>query len=94
MDFMTPSHVPATVWHREIYGNPIARPLRGTALTTDDWIWLNAGDRVRVQRENEIAATGSIDVVSGDASIFWVWLDDGRGRVALHMEAKVSVWLE
>lgn len=64
------------------------------ALTPDNWVWLNPDDRVKVQREREAMATGVIDVVAPDASIFWIWLDGGRGRVALHMDDNVSVWLE
>jgi hypothetical protein len=59
------------------------RPRSGSALTTDDWVWLNPNDRVKLQRENEAIAAVFIDVVAPDASIFWVWLDGGRGRVAL-----------
>jgi hypothetical protein len=35
-----------------------------------------------------------IDVIAPDASIFWVWLDDGRGRVALHRDDDAHVWFE
>ncbi|WP_223937306.1 hypothetical protein [Arthrobacter sp. StoSoilB5] len=71
-----------------------ARPSSGSALTPDDWVWLSPNDRVRIQRENEAALAGFIDIVAPDASIFWIWLDEGRGRVALHMDDDVGVWLE
>lgn len=78
----------------ETYINVPTRPSRGTVLTPDDWVWLNPNDRVKVQREKEPVTAGAIDVVALDASIFWIWLDGGRGRVALHMDDNVSVWLE
>ncbi|MET1155409.1 hypothetical protein [Arthrobacter sp.] len=50
------------------------------ALSTDDWVILNTGDRVVVQRPNVSPCLGTIDDVSEDASIIWVWLD-GLGRM-------------
>jgi hypothetical protein len=71
-----------------------SRPKSRSALSVSDWVWLNENDRVKVQREYEPVTAGVIDVVAHDASIFWVWLDGGRGRVALHMDDNVSVWFE
>ncbi len=89
------SAAPKGVWTPETHMVWAAtRPRVGDALTTDEWVWLNPNDRVKVQRGNGPIAAGFIDVVAPDASIFWIWLDDGRGRVALHMGDIVSVWLE
>ncbi|MET3812400.1 hypothetical protein [Arthrobacter sp. UYEF3] len=71
-----------------------AKAARGGKLAIEDWVLLNPGYRVRVQRENESVTAGFVDVVAPDASVFWVWLDDGRGRVALHEHDNVAVWLE
>lgn len=78
----------------EIYTTMGSRPSSGSALTVNEWVWLNENDRVKVQREYESVTAGVIDVVAPDASVFWVWLDGGRGRVALHMDENVSVWFE
>jgi hypothetical protein len=55
-------------------------PNLGPSLSTDDWVFLNAGDRVLVLRPNEPPCCGTIDDVSEDACIIWVWLD-GIGRI-------------
>jgi hypothetical protein len=55
-------------------------PTLGPALSTDDWVFLNPGDRVFVERANETPRYGTIDDVSEDATLIWVWLD-GLGRV-------------
>ena len=82
------------VWLADEYSKVGKPPRRGSALTTDDWVWLNPEDRVKVQLDSEVVAAGFVDIVAPDASIFWIWLDGGRGRVALHMDDHVSVWLE
>ena len=69
-------------------------PVPGEKLEVEKWVWLNSGQRVRVKREREAVSGGFVDLVAPDASIFWVWLDDGRGRIALHEDDKVSVWYE
>lgn len=63
-------------------------------LQREDWVWLNDGCRVRVKRENNRVVTGMVDIVAPDASIFWVWLDHGQGRIALHEDDQVTVWIE
>lgn len=67
----------------------------GWRLDLDDWVWLNPGYKVQVRRRNEALMSGSVDVVAPDASVFWVWLDrGGLGRVALHEDDDVTVWVE
>lgn len=62
------------------------------SLRYEDWVELNPGHRVRVQRYGESAANGTVDHVAEDASCFWVWLDDGRGRVLISEGDGSSVW--
>jgi hypothetical protein len=84
----------SVAWIVEAHRDLVRRRCNGDALTSDDWFWLNPDDRVRIQRPNETAAAGVIDIVAPDASIFWVWLDEGRGRVALHRDDAAHVWFE
>lgn len=63
-------------------------------LSREDWVFLNINDRICVRWENGVVNYGTVDVVAPDASIFWIWLDSGRGRVALHEDDNVSVWFE
>jgi hypothetical protein len=55
-------------------------PTVGPVPTIDDWVFLNTGDRVVVQRPKEIPCLGTIEDVSEDASFIWVRLD-GLGRI-------------
>jgi hypothetical protein len=53
------------------------------ALTYEDWVQLNQGDRVLVQRPGHTPQQGTVDDVSEDATYFWTWLD-GHGRVLIY----------
>ena len=50
-------------------------------LTIADWVYLNVGDEVVVQRLGELPHAGEVDDVNDDATIFWVCLHNGRGRI-------------
>ncbi|MGK3649744.1 hypothetical protein [Pseudarthrobacter enclensis] len=40
---------------------------------------LSAGDRVRFA-EGTLSGTGTVDAVTSDYAIVWVWADEGQGR--------------
>lgn len=62
-------------------------------LEARDWIRLNRGDSVYVRRENQVLLSGAVDDIAPDGSIFWMWIDSGGGRIALHKDDDISVWL-
>lgn len=78
-----------SVWSSGPYWVPPDAP-----LSPNEWVLLKPSDRLWVKRENEAGTRGTVDVIALDCSIFWVWLDGGRGRVALHKDDNVSVWFE
>ncbi len=51
-------------------------------LSHHNWIHLNPGDRVIVQRTGHAAECGTIDDIAGDASYFWVCID-GQSRILI-----------
>jgi hypothetical protein len=53
-------------------------------LAFNDWVYLNPGDEVVVQRVGRSPYQGWVDDINDDASVFWVWLNDGRGRILVH----------
>lgn len=57
-----------------------------------EWIHLNEGQRVVARRLGEYPRAGEIDAVSEDAFVFWVWLDNGEGRIMVHAQDDVRVW--
>ncbi|MFK0002712.1 hypothetical protein [Paenarthrobacter sp. NPDC090522] len=63
-------------------------------MSTAEWAGLMPLDRVRIQLESRAVEFGSVDLIADDASIFWVWLDNGHGRVAVHQHDNVKVWRE
>lgn len=73
------------------YSSP---PTPGPPLTTDDWVFLNPNDRVLVRARDASLESGVVDVVASDASVFWIWLDGGRGRITIHESDVVQVWFE
>ncbi|BCW77932.1 hypothetical protein NicSoilB11_42570 (plasmid) [Arthrobacter sp. NicSoilB11] len=66
---------------------------KGEELLAADWAQLEEGHYVIVQRDSEPAVSGEVDVVTQDASVFWVWLDGGRGRIAVYGDEGFRVWL-
>ena len=51
-------------------------------LPYEDWVYLDRGDEVVVQRPGHARRYGTVDELSEDASYFWVWLD-GHGRMLI-----------
>lgn len=56
---------------------------KARALPYEDWVHLNQGDRVVVQRPGNAPQRGTVDDVNEDASYFWIWLD-GHGRILIY----------
>ena len=53
-------------------------------LTSDDRIHLKSGDEVIIERAGELPQRGEVDDVNEDASIFWIHLYGGRGRILVY----------
>lgn len=47
-----------------------------------NWVHLNPGDRVIVKRYCFGPEHGTVDIVSEDATYFWVWID-GQSRILI-----------
>lgn len=65
----------------------------GDELPHYQWNQLGEGDGVTVQREDQTRVFGKVDVVADDGSIFWIWLDNGNGRIAIYGGHETHVWL-
>jgi hypothetical protein len=66
---------------------------KGNALPGSMWGQLEEGDYIIIERDGEPTMGGEVEIVSADASVFWVRIDRGRGRIAVHADAGTSVWL-
>ena len=66
---------------------------KGDELPCSDWGQLKEGHFVMIQRNGEPLLVAEVDVVTHDASVFWVWLDGGRGRIAVYADEGTCVWL-
>jgi hypothetical protein len=75
----------------ELDGDPMGPP-RASGVPHQEWVSLEKDERVTVHRGWESGFSGTVDVVSQDGTVFWVWGDDGRGRFAVHAGDDVSVW--
>lgn len=69
------------------------RYAKGAELPSREWDQLEEGHRVIVQRDGLKPFAGEVDAVTHDASVFWVWLDGGRGRIAVYVDEGTRVWL-
>lgn len=66
---------------------------KGTELPPWQWSQLEEGHRVLVQREGGAVLSGIVDTHTADGSVFWAWLDRGRGRIAVYANEGTHVWL-
>jgi hypothetical protein len=66
---------------------------KGSELPPGEWEQLEEGHYVMVQRDGEPVLAGEVDIRTHDASVFWVWLDGGRGRIAVYSDEGTHVWL-
>lgn len=66
---------------------------KGEELLYGQWSQLEEGHCVIVQRDDEPPLAGIVDVRTEDASVFWVLLNNGRGRIAVYAAEGTSVWL-
>ncbi len=64
----------------------------GLPVPPEQWQSFAPGDRVFVRRGLDTEVTGVIDMIANDSSVFWVWGEAGRGRIALHIKDDASVW--
>jgi hypothetical protein len=55
-------------------------------------VLLNADDPVILQTPEGRTLAGNVDVVAHDASIFWIWIEGGGGRIAVHEHGDCQVW--
>lgn len=64
----------------QLHGTPPAGPAP-TADPIPDWSKLSRADEVAVYRQAEAVASGRIDMIAIDRSVFWIIQDHGLGRV-------------
>jgi hypothetical protein len=60
-----------------------ARPPRAGARALEpmpNWMKLSRKDEVEIYRHGELVASGRVDMLALDGSVFWVVQNDGRGR--------------
>lgn len=66
---------------------------KGEELFHYQWNQLEEGHSVIIQRDNQPPLPGKVDVRTDDGSIFWVWLNNGHGRIAVFATEDTCVWL-
>jgi hypothetical protein len=63
-----------------------------TRCEVAEWVYLNEGERVVVQRAGMHPKAGNVDTISNDAYVFWVSLEHGQGRIMISAQESVRVW--
>ncbi|MFS2087734.1 hypothetical protein [Paenarthrobacter nicotinovorans] len=62
-------------------------------LQSNHWALLEEGVYVLVERDNGPVLGGEVDELTRDASVVWIWLDGGRGRIALFRDEGTRIWM-
>ncbi|VXC24069.1 hypothetical protein ARTHRO9AX_220324 [Arthrobacter sp. 9AX] len=47
------------------------------------WSTLETGDQVQILRDGAVIDKGTIDVVTPDGTVVWLWMANGMGRAML-----------
>jgi hypothetical protein len=66
---------------------------KGNELPCSEWGQLEQGHSVIVQRDDGPLLGGEVDVRTYDASVLWIWLDGGAGRIAVYADQGTRVWV-
>ena len=66
---------------------------QGNELPPSEWGQLEEGDHVMIQRDGEPLRLAKVDALTQDASVVWVCLDGGRGRIAVYPDEGTCIWL-
>lgn len=61
-------------------------------LLIKQWKYLWPDELVLLRREGRTINAGWIDEINFDASILWVHLRNGMGRVLIHVEDGLEIW--
>lgn len=68
-------------------------PARINALEpVPNWCKLSRSDQVTVCRDRQVTATGRVDMVALDGSVFWIIQEDGKGRAMIHRKDGLTVF--
>lgn len=57
-----------------------------------NWCKLSRSDEVAVCRDRRVMATGRVDMVALDGSVFWINQKDGKGRTMIHQKDGLTVF--
>ena len=57
-----------------------------------NWCKLSRRDEVTVCRDRRRVATGRVDMVALDGSVFWIIQADGKGRAMIHRKDGLTVF--
>ncbi|MFE4836224.1 hypothetical protein ACFRAU_16285 [Arthrobacter sp. NPDC056691] len=57
-----------------------------------NWCKLSRSDEVTVCRDRRVMASGRVDMVALDGSVFWIIQEDGKGRAMIHQKDGLTVF--
>ncbi|WP_241650978.1 MULTISPECIES: hypothetical protein [Paenarthrobacter] len=66
--------------------------LRRTPQLIKHWKYLWRREFVELRRGNAIVGTGHVDETTDDASVLWIILSNGRGRMLIHHLDGIDIW--
>jgi len=80
--------LPADVQSRQLQGSPMTThsrvsPTQATTPSLEpvpNWTKLSRNDEIEVYEDGKIVASGTVDMMALDGSLFWLLQDSGKGR--------------
>ena len=57
-----------------------------------NWCTVSRSDEVAVCRDRRVVASGRVDMVALDGSVFWIIQEDGKGRGMIHQKDGLTVF--
>ncbi|UXM92503.1 hypothetical protein [Paenarthrobacter sp. JL.01a] len=67
-------------------------PRRGSPLLIKQWKYLWRAEFIELKRGPKVLETGWVDDLTGDGTILWIQLSQGKGRKMIHQNDGIDVW--
>lgn len=83
---------PSSDWRLASDASAHEHERRREPLLMKQWKYLWPHEFIELRRGNIVLGTGYVDETTDDASIIWIHLANGRGRILIHHNDGIDIW--